>query len=1424
MNFCIGTWTGRVRGYRLGGKHAPFIPPTRTFVRLLPRRCGDSLLPTKQMTRVRMRFTAARAFAFLGLLFAAASLPLPHARAEAMLEIFQLSWHDLAQKMPEIAEAGYTSLWLPPPCKAGSVYSVGYDLFDPFDLGDKNQRGTIATRWGTKADLLELMQVAHRFGIRVYFDNIMNHRGFDVPGYDANTPTNLYPGLLPQDFHVQTVSGGFYRNWPNVQDWNNQWDVQYESLSGLLDLANEPGPVNGNYGPALGGTISKPVFVRHPQNPEYYLDPNGPALGGPWHPFYTTTGTPVADDVNSYLIRSAMWILNTTKCDGFRLDAVKHVPSDFFGAVSSSPQTDDPGFSGYTGGIQAMYDYVHGYGSNVLGNGYLETDGNRNSVFDTEVPRNDAMLFGEHLGPPPTYQEYLNKGMRLLNTPLRSQLDAALGGSAGLWGMDQRDYIPANGAFSAAMGVQLAQDQDQALCCVNHREMHNAYYFMHEGLPMIYSDNYNWAGPPSDPSTFPIVPYANYLGEFGDNTMPETCYLHHQLARGGTRPRWSDQNIVAFERYDYRDVDPATAYTNADATVVLFAMNDNYGFPGDVLFDDGVSRAPDGYYSCNNGSPSRGCGLGVGFPPGSVLAQLATTSPGGGDNRACAKLLVHGATTNLAQAQATANDPNPVNRLIYVNTTPPPGGGAIEFLVPSGGWVMYGYQWPEPSRANVLTSAITFRQAGQAVPSITVYRHDGTNGDPNFSPIYPFKMRGSVDATGAIVLAPGEGNIPTMTNTYAIQIPVLTNGSFDINVRADASAANILIKMDGGLDLNSQMGLGPLSGPDLRDNRPGYATDVFLGYEQALEQFRLGPEKFAARIISRNNLVSLGAETYYYTVGGADTAVNGAGTGNGLNTDTANWVYHDPAAPVTVLTNAALPVAPPTQMVPTNPAANASVDLWVKVGNYFQTNHCFIYFTTDGSNPEGAFGVGKGTTQVVPAVWVNHDAADPSVDWFRGTILGSNQLHGVQVRYKIAVYQDTIPAISDADPSKLYGLTQFCVTNFDPTATTVWLHNDLNPGSTTVGLATGFHIVRARAFLPRSGKSGVFNTFLQTFYYDAGPPGGVIAFPPSDGTVLTDSTYQIVVRADENVTGVEFNILDSDPGNDDGVTGQHNGNGLTNGVPVYAAATAVTPDPTLSQQYPGLPQEFRFDYVSVPTNGPATLTVRLKTLASAAYPNRATTLTRSVFTMAPPNVLYLSNPAAEGMALLLGSNSTYLIQGCFTPTLTTNNTSLFSLSINGVAQPASSLFLRPPGAVAGCPGLRSILYSCNQTNFIQGSNTVQLSFTNGIQLTTTRHIFVAVLYSPVDSDGDGMPDWQEIIAGTNPYDSNSVLRITGLANESQLSWRSVSNISYQVVATTNLLYPMSVISPVIRASEPMTFWTDPAPDAVKRFYRIQVVP
>jgi hypothetical protein len=1355
------------------------------------------------------------------------------ARGEAMLELFQMKWTDLSQKMPELAEAGYTSLWLPQPAKGGGVLSVGYDLFDPFDLGDKNQNGTVATKYGTKEELLQMVETAHRFGIRVYFDNVMNHRQGVVPGYDIYTPTNYFPGLWPADFHLQTTSSG-NRNWYNVENWNDQYYVQNEPINGLCDLAQEPGTINFNFGSAKFSHGTKPIFVRQPSNPEYYMDTNTVSLGswsagsapgygwsggtspgftwsaGSWHGFNGTNGQPVPELVEAYLIRAAMWTLYTTKCDGFRLDAVKHVPSPFFGDYSTS-------WRGYVGGIQAMFDFTHGYGNNVNTNGYVEGDDNRSSCFDTEAPRNDAMLFGEHLGPPPSYGEYISTGMRLLNSPLRTVLNGALQGGGSLpAGLDQRDFIPYDGAFSSAQGVQFAEDQDHILCCPTHREVQDAYYFMHEGLPMIYSDNFNWAGSPSDQNTFPQVPMTDYLGQYGDNAMPELAYVHHQMARGGTRSRWSDSHIVAFERYDYRDVQSGDPYNDPNATVLLFALNATFNNPqGDVLFDDGIVRTADGYYNCwESNTPSKGFGLCVGFPPGSVLSQMASTSPNGGNLRTCAKLLVHGATTNYSDAYNSRNATDPTQRLICVSSSPPAGGGAIELVVPAGGWVMYGYQWPEPSRANVLTNAITFRQSGQVAPSLPVYRHDGVNGDPNFNPIYPFKARGGVDTGGNVVLAPGEGHVSsvtnssgvqTLTNSYAILVPVLTNAPFDIDVRCDASATNVLVRLDGGMDLNSQMGLGPTTGLDRRDNRPGYVSDVWLGYEQATNLLRYGPEKFGARDISRDNIVSLGAETYYYTVGTTNTqVVNGSGGGLNIKTQTADWVYHDPAA-----TNTTSGHGTATQRVPYSPNAGDSVDIWIKSGYQFEIDTCYLYYTTNGDNPEGAFGVGKGTTQAIQAFWVAHDVADGTIDWWKGTIpgVGANKT----VRYKVALFKggySPIGTISDADNAKLYGLTQFAITNFNPTTATVWLHNDLNTNNTTTGLASGFHIVRARPFLPRSGKSGVYNTFLQTFYYAGQLPGGVIAFPAADGNTLTSSSYTVVVRADSSVTEADYCITDN--------------NGQTCGV-----ATSVSPDGTLSQQYPSYSQEYRFSYNPVASSGTATINVYLKDTASSVYTNRFTTLTRTVQAAAPLTVVQIANPAPDGTVLILNSNATYTLQTCFTPTLTTNDATLFSIYINGLLQPRSGYIFRPPGSVAGCPGMRNLLYVWSSP--VSGTNVIQVIYSNGITLSDTRTVAVARIGDPTDSDGDGVPNWMEILAGTNPYDPNSFLRITDLVsgNPVELVWSSVPNKNYQVLATTNLFYPMAAVAGAVVPADPsnaVTRWFDAAPDATNRFYRVQVLP
>jgi hypothetical protein len=395
----------------------------------------------------------------------------------------------------------------------------------------------------------------------------------------------------------------------------------------------------------------------------------------------------------------------------------------------------------------------------------------------------------------------------------------------------------------------------------------------------------------------------------------------------------------------------------------------------------------------------------------------------------------------------------------------------------------------------------------------------------------------------------------------------------------------------------------------------------------------------------------------------------------------------------------------------------------------------------------------------------------------------------------------SIPPISYAEPSgsKLFGLNEAVITNFNPATAKIWLHNDLSPANTTTGLQSGFHIVRARTFLPRSNSAGVYNTFLQTFYFDGGLPTGTIPFPSSDGATLNGTSYQFVVRADSTVTGVTFNIQDSSAGNDDIVTGQANGNGNdTNGNPIFVSATSVTPDTTLSQEYPQYPQEFRFNYVNIPSSGTATINIRLNEFATSLYTNRLTTLTRTVNTLAPTNVLYFSSPPTNNIVLSASSNTVYLLQACFTPTLDTNVPGLFNLYINNVLQPSSSYFLRPVGSFAGCPGLRSFLY--NWSNIQPGSNVITLLFTN--------------------SSGVALSDSVDVIV-PGPFQISA----SGLSSNPPLVvWNSTPGVTYEVLCTTNLSLPFQPISGPIQAGGPATFFPDPTSNAPQKFYEVEVVP
>ncbi len=117
----------------------------------------------------------------------------------------------------------------------------------------------------------------------------------------------------------------------------------------------------------------------------------------------------------------------------------------------------------------------------------------------------------------------------------------------------------------------------------------------------------------------------------------------------------------------------------------------------------------------------------------------------------------------------------------------------------------------------------------------------------------------------------------------------------------------------------------------------------------------------------------------------------------------------------------------------------------------------------------------------------------------------------------------------------------------------------------------------------------------------------------------------------------------------------------------------------------------------------------------------------------------------------------------------------------------------------------------------------------GIESPASSSVGGTVALDPLgDRDGDGARNDAEEIAQTNPLDPASVFRVVNITRLSgtsvQLTWSSVPGVEYEVLATTNLAVPFTVISGPfsIPAAGATTGWLDPASGAGPKFYKVRI--
>jgi alpha-amylase len=281
------------------------------------------------------------------LLLGAAVLPVighaRHALAEdvsppVILQWFESSYKTIESRMADVHRAGYGAIWTPPPGRADQGgFSVGYDVYDRFDLGTT----TSHTLYGTATGIKQTASTIHRAGLEFHVDFVLNHNGYSSTGgkddREAFIAAGGYPGFFSTFFDDPD---GDFNSAFDYGDLNGR-------LAGLIDIAHRKNyrairnPVPGFANNIAAGTVpqwGRLANVALESNRQFYPDRDGPAIfvfdpitgeqNIPVYSFNTANpmaGDPVEENALGYLMRNAQWLVQTVGVDGLRIDAAKHV-------------------------------------------------------------------------------------------------------------------------------------------------------------------------------------------------------------------------------------------------------------------------------------------------------------------------------------------------------------------------------------------------------------------------------------------------------------------------------------------------------------------------------------------------------------------------------------------------------------------------------------------------------------------------------------------------------------------------------------------------------------------------------------------------------------------------------------------------------------------------------------------------------------------------------------------------------------------------------------------------------------------------------------------------------------------------------------------------------------------------------------------
>jgi alpha-amylase len=222
-------------------------------------------------------------------------------------------WNRLRDAAPTFAHEGITAVWMPPAYKGeGGANDDGYGVYDTYDLGEFDQKGSIPTKYGTKDEYVAAVAAIRGQGMQVLADIVLNHR------MGADATEEVHATEVDQANREETTSGD-----ETIQAWTK---FTFPGRAGAYDdFCWDWTCFHGTDWDETTHRKSVWLFdgkhwdedVTHKENGNFdYL------MGADVDLMY--------DHVYDELLRWGKWYLDLTGVDGFRLDALKHMERNFY--------------------------------------------------------------------------------------------------------------------------------------------------------------------------------------------------------------------------------------------------------------------------------------------------------------------------------------------------------------------------------------------------------------------------------------------------------------------------------------------------------------------------------------------------------------------------------------------------------------------------------------------------------------------------------------------------------------------------------------------------------------------------------------------------------------------------------------------------------------------------------------------------------------------------------------------------------------------------------------------------------------------------------------------------------------------------------------------------------------------------------------